>query len=368
MAYDIAYLFEAIDKFSGPLEKMKRSLNKFDQSTKYSAKTLDKYKHVAATTFGVIMKLGAAFAGLGVYAIKNADEFEKMEIKLRAVTKTATQAHQLMGFVKTEAGRTGFGAESVQNLVTRLAIRGLPQREIERRTKQLETYSLATGGDLGALTSGYGKALISGGMQGRILTTRFPMLAQQIREMGIAQGKSNKEMDAFLKKAVGIDTINKAMTQLTEKNEVFKRSAEEMRGTIDNSLKRIHESTRIAAAGFGTFLTRVLFLEAALKEVADKMEIIAKFAESLNQGPSLGERISFVAKYQLNKMLNTALTTTESTPAREKFEIPNYISNLWKSNNPTLEGNINLNSNGNPVAKAPIKNNQFQLGYNTAGG
>lgn len=88
MAFNVSYVFSAVDKFSAPLAKAEKAVEKLDKSTREVNKTNSKVSSLAGGVVGKIGALAGAYVSLesAIAAMQKFAEFEKGLLELSAIT------------------------------------------------------------------------------------------------------------------------------------------------------------------------------------------------------------------------------------------------------------------------------------------
>jgi hypothetical protein len=425
MAYDISYLIKAVDKFSGPLDDMKRSLNRFEGQIKATDGAVKRSGHNFSWYWSKIRWAAAALGAVGIYAIKNAEQFYAMELRLKGVSKNAAEAADMMAFLRKEAMHKGFKIESLAEISTRLiASKKLTPAQIKEQVSQLQTYALGAGADIEKISRVFGQAITTGKVRGMMLSKAMPILYSKMIEMEKAKyGYSDAFIRKHLTDIMVYGNMVKALQALATKDERFIAVAEEKRRSMATSLERMHESSRGIAASFGRIVEHI----GAFKWLADKLEAIALWMDKISQKKQLtGEGVPLREIYQnraaaeaygktasllhgymagiesrlgdvkgtvdaekvsapIRNALGNFFTRLQSfvaesvkseIPGRQKLDtellsqLPAHVAESVKKQIPTtqeIKGEINLNINGEKKIQAPIVGGRFNLGYSTAG-
>lgn len=267
--YDIAYIFKAIDQFSAPLKNVNAAMSRFEKQIDKTQGKFNKFNETVSKAGKFLFtRFALPMIGLAGYAFKNAEQFKMAEIRLRAFTKTAADASKLMAFARSESMRSGFGVEKLLAPAQILSSRGLSTDEIKKRVSQLTTLSLGTGKEFSELGERYANWVSRGFASGRELRS-MPIMLNKLRDMATKKGWSEAMFRKAIAGKIGIDSLNRAIDQLTEKNSNLSKSAEEARGTMENSWNRMHETFRLMSADIGDSLISVFHLDNHLKNIAD---------------------------------------------------------------------------------------------------
>lgn len=124
MAYSISYIYQVIDKFTGPLKKITSSTDKFEKSMKKSRSAVDKLKKNFSGLGGVMTGLAASMGGKVL--LDKFVGFETAMNKLESVTfATEDQMKSMRDMAKELGATTAFTAADAAEGMTYLAMAGL---------------------------------------------------------------------------------------------------------------------------------------------------------------------------------------------------------------------------------------------------
>lgn len=155
MAFNVSYVFSAVDRFSAPLAKAEKAVENLDKSTKEINKTNSKVSSLAGGVVGKIGALAGAYVSLesAVAAMKKYAEFEKGLLELSAITGATGADLKRLEKSAFTLGKT-FSKSGVETLdAFKLVASAKPELlenipALEQVTKEVMKLSVASGIDL----------------------------------------------------------------------------------------------------------------------------------------------------------------------------------------------------------------------------
>lgn len=290
--YALSYIFKAIDEFCPIVEKMHKSMEKFQAQIGHSNAKLYAFQQTMRTVGMNILKYVAIPMGtIGIYAIKNAEQFKMMEMRLRAFSGSAEKAAMLMQNVRNMSMSTGIKAETLAAASTSLLRYGYTAEQVQNKLKQMSMFSIVSGTDMGAMTSGLGRmkqlGYVTQGFMTRMADKGIPLIAA-FREY---YHLSDKAWESLKGKAFDFKLIEPVLAKMTEDGSSFAKAYNEMLKSPENSISRIHKAVRDIAASFGAVLMKIFPIEEVLFKIENKMQ---EFAE---RAPAFFERHKDLIKF-----------------------------------------------------------------------
>lgn len=290
--YALSYIFKAIDEFCPAVEKMHKEMEKFHASIHHAnAKAGVFAQTMKSIGRGILEYVAIPMSVLGTYAIKNAEQFKMMEVRLEAFTGSAAKAAKLMQSVRYLSMDTGIKAETLAAASTSLLKYGYTVDQVQSKLKQVSMFSMVSGSDMGSMTAGFGRmkqlGYVSQGFMARMADRGIPLIAA-FREY---YHLSDKAWAALKGKAFDFKLIEPVLAKMTEDGSAFAKAYNEMLKSPENSLKRMHSAIRDIAAAFGATLMKIFPIEKVLEIIANKMEAFAK------EAPDIFERNKGLIKF-----------------------------------------------------------------------
>lgn len=309
-AFTLPTIFTALDKFSGPVNKMSRKLEKFASISKSVQKNADS---VFDAMGGRYVGYGLAGAlGLGTLAVKSfvneASKIEDAAAFFTPVLGSAEKADKLVEMLNNEAANTPFVFKDLTDVASQI----LPQMngDLEKTIKTFRMLGDTAGGDtdkLRRITLGYNKALLKGKVTleslNIIAEAGVPIFTEMAKSMNLGDGVkgTQKLFDMISKGKVPVEEVTKAFEKMTSKGGMFYQGMITASKTFTGISSTLEDNIAMTGASIGKEMLPIL-KEYALKiiQLTDKIRawvssnkelIRANIAEFMKKAQGYAEKL-----------------------------------------------------------------------------
>ena len=283
--YDIAYIFKAIDEFSPALKKINTAMDNFDKKMDKAQKKVGNFSAAVSKAGSFMFKAFVApLAGAVVYSMKNADQLERMQIRLESVAGSAENAAQAFALVKKFSLTTGLAPEMLTDMSTKLLAVKTSMADLPEKMRQMTMFAVVAGDKYPLVESALTKMRATGGATSRILTSLAKAGIPLIQALGL----STKGLQLLKGKVIDMKVVEAAFAKMTKEGSDFSNAYQKMLLTSGTSMDRLHNAFRIISADFGKAFMKVFDVDGKLASLADHMdELEPKFEKWLERNRDL---------------------------------------------------------------------------------
>jgi hypothetical protein len=179
MSFNVSYIFEAIDEFSGPARAIATSFQKvINQTGKLNSKLEGLHQSLTKAGAAASVRLTAPIAALGVSSLKAASSVEVWRTQWEVYTHSTQKAKEMTQSLMNWAKRTPFRIPDIEHAGIQLAALSVPMKDIPKDLKMLGDISAMTGMPLSVLAQNFGKVHSAGKLMGIEL--------MELRRIGVA--------------------------------------------------------------------------------------------------------------------------------------------------------------------------------------
>jgi hypothetical protein len=284
--YNVLIKFLGVDAVSPQIKKITSSMETLQKRLAKGSSHIKDFSRA-------MLKISAVLGGVGIYALKNADDFEIMENQLRATTGSLVEAKQIMESITKFSLKEPFAFEEVSGAAKALSAARVPIKEINKYLDMLGNISAGSGQKLELLTEQLLK-MKAGQRQYTILTQMeragIP-LKTELYKLAKLHGYSEQAFDKAAKKGkISFALILEGYAELEKR---YAGAMERQAATIEGSMKRAHNMLRVFAKDLGDSLAEVYGIKEGLKGALDIVaEFEPIFKKFLNTNPEMVKLIS----------------------------------------------------------------------------
>jgi hypothetical protein len=287
--YDIAYVFKAIDDFSPALKKINEAMSNFEKQTEKAEKKFKKFSATVEKTGKFLFtKLALPLAAAAIYAVKNSEQFRKMEIGLIGVAGSAANAAKIMSQVKQMSMATGLAPEGLTETARGLKAAGYSMDELGGKLKQMAMFAVVSGKDINEISSSFIRMRSLGYTSARLLGKMAKDGIPLVKAFKEYYNLSDKAWNKLASKKIDFKLMEPVLASMTKNGSSFSEAYRKMLMTTGTSAERIHNIMRIMAADFGDSLNNVFGIDSHMKGIADSlMRAEPKLKAWLDANPEL---------------------------------------------------------------------------------
>ena len=275
MAFNISYVYQAIDKFTPVANKIKRSVDSVRAKVNSASSSL---KNFGNKISGIGAKVSAfvstSLGFLGIGMLKAAATMESMQVSFETMLGSADKAKKLMKDLVFFAAKTPFELTGIGNATKQLLAFGVPQEEIIEKLQMLgdvasssEKISLSDMAAIFGKIKTKGKAMTEEIMQMGdrgipiidILSKRFNISKEAIFEMA-SKGKLSFKM------------IEDSLKSMTSKGGIYHNMMIKQSKTLNGLFSTMKDVIFAASATMGDSLIEVTNLKEKMVQLSNWIE------------------------------------------------------------------------------------------------
>lgn len=290
--YDLAYIFKAVDQMSEPLKKIIANMEKLDKQVKRSEGGFNRLRMSAAKAGKFLMaSVVAPLAGAAIYALKNSEQLEAMQIKLEAVAGSAANAAKVMNSIKQISMSTGIAPEVLKDMATKLLATKTSMEDLPKKMQQMAMFAVVAKDKYSLVESALTRMRTTGGATTRTLVALSNAGIPIVKELNL----SVTGMQKLTGKTIDMKIMEKALDNMTKKGSAFYESYKKMIMTMGSSSERVHNILRFISADLGDSLAQTFGIKNGMAGVADKlMAIEARIKPFLQAHPMLIKMVVYI--------------------------------------------------------------------------
>lgn len=292
MAFNVSYVFEAIDKFSGigsriksKVDQISTSFNKMRKKIKAAGKTLDKVGK------NLSLKVTAPLIALAGFSLKAAADIETMEVAFESMTGSAEKASEVVKSLIDFTARTPFQLEGVGKAAKQLLSFGVSVDDLEGKLKFLGDISAGANVPLSDMASIFGKVKAKGkAMTEEILQLSdrgIPIIDVLAKRLGVAK---NRIFDLASEGKLSFKIIQDALVSMTEKGGIFFNQMDKQSKTLGGVFSTLKDNINLALASIGIQLVKTFDLKEVLSSMITGLQRATKaFNSFVANNPKLAK-------------------------------------------------------------------------------
>lgn len=277
--YNVLIKFLGVDAVSPKVKKITASMENLQKKISKNSSSIRDFSRS-------MLKISAAMGAVGIYALKNADDFEIMENQLKATTGSAILAKKIMDDMQALSMRAPFSPEDLVDASKGLLALGVPAEQLNEKMRVFGELAAGSGKSINEIAGFYTLVKNRGFMIARgmasINKAGIP-LKETLKAMNKEHGISAKTFDALYSKTkFTLVEIDEAMTRIA--NNQFKGAMGKQAATLAGFMTIMHNQARKYAADLGDSLAKVWGIKDGLGGIVEagaKLEpVFSKFLES----------------------------------------------------------------------------------------
>lgn len=275
MAFDVSYVFEAVNKFSPVADQVGKSLAGVqkqvttvnDKMARLSSRMTSIGSSLRSVGKTLSLSVTAPLVGLAAYTIKNADNFAELNKMLIVTTGSAEIAAQALEKIKSMSMTTEFSPEELEGSVQRMMALGSTFDDAIKKTEMLSKVAEGSSAGLDAITGAYTRMSIMAKKSGGAIDSRsLVMLARQgipvMAELQKMFAEHGKNLDKIMKAGgkIGFASVEEALNRIAQN-----KAAD----TLGEQMKILHNITRVYASDLGGILLDIFGIKGGMQGLID---------------------------------------------------------------------------------------------------
>lgn len=284
MAFNISYIYKAVDRFSSTANQMARSANNFTNRVKKSNIEIAKLGRG-------IRNMGARIAtfvttSLGLFSfgmLKAAGTMEQMEVSFESMLGSADKAKILMKDLVTFAAKTPFELTGISGATKQLLAFGVKQEDIVGQLQVLGDIAAGANVPLRDMAAIFGKSKAKGkAMTEELLQLSdrgIPIIDVLAKKFKVAKGEI---FEAASQGKISFKIVSNALESMTKKGGIFHKQMIKQSRTLFGLFSTMRDVIFNAFAVMGDDLIKVTNLKDKMVELSKWIEIATEKFKSLS--------------------------------------------------------------------------------------
>lgn len=306
MAFSVSYLYQVLDKYSGPLKKIARVTARFKHVAGKTRVALDRMsksmrkvgKSVKDAGETMMRRATAAIVAAGGAALFASGKIEQMAVGFEVLLGSVSKAKDMVADLVEFTARTPFQLDGVQQSARVLLGFGVVQDKIIERLRMLGDLAAGTGGrrSISDLAVVFGKMKAKGKATmeelNQVIEGGIPILEALAKTTGVAK---ERIIDMVSKGKIKFPVVLKAMQSLTSEGGKFAGMMDRQSKTLFGLFSTLKDGVFFLLATFGDVLVQALGLKGGM---ADLIVVINEFRVSVQkwvkENPVLAKWIAII--------------------------------------------------------------------------
>jgi hypothetical protein len=272
MSFNISYIFEAIDEFSGVANKITQKIAGLNQ--KFSSLS----KNLTHAGGAMSLRVTAPLALIGTAALKSSDDLEEFRNKLDIVGASASVTQSMYKRLIDFTVSSPFNLKDVSASATTLLTMGNSIGQTMSQLKILGNITAATGGDMKMFAGMLGRAKSSSRGVSLLFTTLGQYginVREELARMAAAAGHAGADINkAVLKGYVTFPIILQAIKNITTGNGQLAGQMNKLGGTLGALLGSAKTALQAYVLGpLGDLIVKTFNLEGLFKRMINYLMV-----------------------------------------------------------------------------------------------
>ncbi len=304
MAFNISYVYEIINKASGPLKKIAEAQTTVARGAAKAATVarrfgaaLEKLRQKASAASSKMRSLGGSLtlkvtAPLGVLAgmaLKSSANLETLQTSFESMLGSADKARDTVKQLVDFTARTPFQLEGVGKSAKQLLAFGVASKDLLPTLSVLGDISAGANVPLTEMAAIFGKIKAKGKAYTEELLQMsdrgIPIIDLLAKKFGVTK---QAVFDAASKGKISFKIIEDAMRDMTSQGGIFVKQMERQSGTLAGLFSTLKDNIVLALAEVGDVLVENLDLKNLMKDVIGNIQVATRaFAEFTKNNPKL---------------------------------------------------------------------------------
>jgi len=289
MAFNVSYIFSAVDRFSAVAGKIRGSMAAVQETANTVSKKIDGFGESARRVGKDLMPVSLGLGALAGFALHASAKMETLQTSFRTMTGSGENAAALMKDLRDFGARTPFEIEGIGGATKQLLAFGVAQKDIIPTLTNLGDISAGAGVPLADMASIFGKVK----SKGKMMTEEI----LQMSDRGIpivdvlAKGfKVTKEkiFDMASKGKISFEVMQKAMAKMTGTGGIFNNQMEEQSKTLAGRWSTMQDSITNSLTTIGDTLVETFDLKTVLQDASIYLDgVTSRVQAFVKENPGL---------------------------------------------------------------------------------
>jgi len=284
MAFNISYIYKAVDRFSSTANRMARAANNFTSRVRKSNLEIKKFgrsvRHAGARIAAfVTTSMGLFSFGM----LKAAGTMEQMEVSFESMLGSANKAKLLMKDLVSFAAKTPFELVGISRATKQLLAFGIKQKDIISNLQILGDISAGAEVPLTDMAAIFGKVKAKGkAMTEEILQLNdrgIPIIDVLAKKFKVAK---NEIFEAASQGKISFKIVSNALESMTKKGGIFHNQMIKQSRTLFGLFSTMRDVIFNAFAVMGKDLIKVTNLKEKMVQLSNWIEIATEKFKSLS--------------------------------------------------------------------------------------
>lgn len=289
MAFNVSYIFSAVDRFSAVAGKIRGSMQAVQDKADAVSSKIDGFGKGMRSTGRDMLPITAGLGALAGFALHASAKMETLGTSFRTMTGSGENAQKLMQDLRDFGARTPFEIEGIGGATKQLLAFGVVQKDIIPTLTTLGDISSGAGVPLSDMAAIFGKMK----SKGKAMTEEL----LQMSDRGIpivdvlAKGfrvTKEKIFDMASKGKISFAVMEKALAKMTGEGGIFQNQMEEQSKTLAGRFSTMQDSVTNSLTTIGDTLVETFDLKTVLKDSAIYLDqITEKVKAFIKENPGL---------------------------------------------------------------------------------
>jgi len=292
MAFDISFVYKAIDRFSPTTNAIKRSVDSVSKKfTKLQRTVKETGASLRKVGSSLALKVTAPILGFAGLAIKTSADIETMKVAFESMTGSAEKASEVVKGLIDFTAKTPFQLAGVGKAAKQLLSFGVSTEELQGKLKFLGDIAAGANVPLSDMAAIFGKSKAKGkAMTEELLQLSdrgIPIIDTLAKGMGVSK---DKIFDLASKGKISFSILEKALIKLTQKGGVFFNQMAKQSKTTTGLFSTLKDNVVLAMAAVGDQIIETFDLKQVLKDsIAFIQRMTAGFKQFVKNNPRLAK-------------------------------------------------------------------------------
>lgn len=294
MAFNVSYVFQAIDNFSAVARQIENRMTGITEKARNATQSLSDMGSKLAMTGGKFsLALTAPLALIGKTALGVSSEFEMMGVSFETMLGSADKAKSVINDIIKFSAKTPFGLREVEKAALRLITAGV---SVEKLTDQMELLGNIASGTNVPITD-MAQIFMKAKGKGRLMTEEIMQLAERGIPILQVLAKGFKTTEGNILKAasegkISFEIFQKALEKMGGEGGMFANLMDKQSKTFGGALANMQDNITIFLKTLGDFAVQNLGLTEIINDFTDKIVILSKsIKEFATNNPKLAKFI-----------------------------------------------------------------------------
>lgn len=299
MAFNISYIFQAVDKFSPIAKEISEQMEHIEKQAEKVGRGFQGMSE-KLTGLGKSMSLAvtAPILAIGGLAVHAAAAQEKVNMQMQNIIGDIGKAHKLAESLDQIKMTSPVNVEGVDDAALRLLVMGTSVDKVSGIIKNFAEISAGSGESIENLVNSF--AMAQSGPQGMsraimTLSRRLPVIQemQAIFKEKFHMNIDTKQLQKLVSEGkVDISVLQEAFARMTEKGGKFFGANAKQSLTLSGAMQLLHNSSEKFMEDLGGIISKSLNLGGVVKGLSDKMQAFTDFFNEMAQkDPALTKTI-----------------------------------------------------------------------------